>query len=150
MKLILATDLTNGIGKNNGIPWKCKDDLKHFQELTINQTVLMGRKTYESIGHPLSNRVNVVVTSQNIPGVTCITPQDIKLYKDAWVIGGAELIKLCEPYITQIYWTIVSGDFDCDVKYNLAKLLKDKKISLYKTITKNEHNTHNAIIWYAD
>jgi len=60
--IISAISLNNVIGRNNKIPWKNEDELKHFKETTMNQAVLMGRKTYDSIGKPLPNRINLVVS----------------------------------------------------------------------------------------
>lgn len=61
--LIMAMDLVNNVGKDDGLPWKQSTDLKRFKELTDGHTIVMGRKTFESIGKPLPNRVNLVVTS---------------------------------------------------------------------------------------
>ena len=64
-KLIVAFDKKRGIGKNNLIPWYLKEDLKHFAKLTIgnkNNAIVMGRKTYESIGKDLPNRYNIIIS----------------------------------------------------------------------------------------
>jgi dihydrofolate reductase len=62
--IILATDKDYGIAKDHKIPWYFSEDLKHFKKITVNKTVIMGRKTFESIGKPLPNRENVVITSK--------------------------------------------------------------------------------------
>jgi len=64
--LIVALNNNNTIGLNNNIPWHSKEDLKYFKKITDNSTVIMGRKTFESIGKPLKNRQNFVVSSQKI------------------------------------------------------------------------------------
>lgn len=105
VELIYARDVDGLIGINDKIPWKLSADLKRFKEITSGHIVMMGRKTYDSIGHPLVNRVNVVITSKNDlveteELITCKDPVDfIKRYKDQkysikklFIIGGQDLI----------------------------------------------------------
>jgi dihydrofolate reductase len=60
---VVAIDINKGIAKDGKIPWHYPEDLKFFKELTTGHVVIMGRKTYESIGHPLPNRINIVISS---------------------------------------------------------------------------------------
>ena len=90
------------IGKDGDLVFKISDDLKRFKKLTTNSVIVMGRKTWESIGSkPLPNRINVVVTRSIIDGVTCIDDPDVVLSlfpdKDIWIIGGQ---KIFEHFIT--------------------------------------------------
>ena len=64
LNLIVAFSIDRVIGYKNDLPWKIPEDIKHFQDITTGHTVVMGRKTYESIGRPLSSRKNVVLTKQ--------------------------------------------------------------------------------------
>ena len=86
--MVLAMDVHGLIGKNNDLPWHFPEDLKYFKSLTLNHTVLMGRKTFESIinrlGKPLPNRDNVVLTSKDIqyPNVQVIRDLDAFLKKN--------------------------------------------------------------------
>ena len=63
ISIIVAMDNNHGIGLNNRLPWRLPDDLKHFKSLTMGHHMIMGRKTYESIGQPLPGRVTIVITS---------------------------------------------------------------------------------------
>lgn len=98
LAIIAAIAKNRVIGDNGRLPWHLSEDLKRFKRLTVGHTVLMGRKTYESIGKPLVNRRNVVVSSQVIPGVECYRSVDAALtaLKDVdrvFVIGGGQLYK---------------------------------------------------------
>lgn len=114
------------IGKNNDLPWHLPEDLKHFKELTLGKTVLMGRKTYESIfarlKKPLPGRKNVVITRQpdyKVPeGVLVFGSLDeaIKALSadDIYVIGGAEIYKLALPFAKKLIMTHVVGNYEGD------------------------------------
>jgi dihydrofolate reductase len=121
MHIIVAMTPSRGIGLNGCIPWPIiPDDMRHFQTLTIGQTVIMGRKTWDSLPlgkRPLPNRNNVVLTGGNMDSVM----RDPK-NKDAWIIGGSEIYAkaLSSEYrdlIDTIHVTIVHGDShpECDV-----------------------------------
>jgi len=96
--IISALTPSQGIGLKNQIPWKCKKDLKYFKRFTSNNTIIMGRKTYESIGKPLPNRINIVVSSKPIEGIYNVrsVEEGITLAtklktKILWVCGGAAI-----------------------------------------------------------
>jgi thymidylate synthase len=96
--IIVALTCEYGIGFQNKIPWHYKEDLQHFKRLTVGNAVIMGRKTYESIGRPLPSRHNIVVSSANIDGVKTVrTIEDGVRYaqslnvKYLWVCGGATI-----------------------------------------------------------
>jgi dihydrofolate reductase len=128
--IIVAVDQENGFSKNGKIPWNLKKDLKYFRDITTqskpNQqnVVIMGRVTYESIGKPLPNRLNIVLTSQSIPGVICCkTLKDaIQLCKDnktvdkMFIIGGEKVyLEAYHHYFIQgIYRTVVMDIHQCD------------------------------------
>lgn len=115
MKLIVARSLNRVIGSNGDIPWHSSEDLKQFKKLTTGHTVVMGRKTYESLGKALPNRRNIVVTSKSnyeAPGCEVITDLNEFLIAnqdndDVWIIGGAEIYKLAIPYVKQLHITII-------------------------------------------
>ncbi len=128
MKLIalLATDDSNGLGKDNKLAWHCPEDLKIFKEKTENHIIIMGRKTLESLpkGKPLPNRTNVVLTRkmpQNpIEGVVYVNnvEEALEYCKDAeiaYVIGGEQTYRLFEDYCDEVHETNIAGDYDCDV-----------------------------------
>jgi len=95
MKLILIAALSRNraIGKDGKIPWRIPEDLRRFKELTVGNIVLMGRKTYESLGNPLPGRRNVVLTSRLIPGIETHASletalQALRREEKVFVIGG--------------------------------------------------------------
>ena len=124
IKAILACDQEWGIGKNGALPWPHNSaDLKWFKQHTNNSTIVMGRKTWESLPvKPLPNRENIVVTSGLIKGPDVVVdmrsfykilPQ-IKFQKDVWIIGGAQLIEHCLDIIDEFYLSRIEGVYNCD------------------------------------
>lgn len=115
------------IGINNKLPWHLPADLKHFKQLTTGNPILMGRKTYESIGRPLPNRLNIVLTREpqfqapgcevvnSIEAAMRLAAQDNK--SEIFIIGGAEIYHQLLPKIQRIYLTIVHHDFDGDAYF---------------------------------
>ena len=126
-RIISCVDTKNGMGKNGTLPWKNKEEMKHFQKTTLNSIVIMGRKTYESLPKKLAERWNVVISSQNkiqgeSPDETFSSLVDaLEHHKhsdaDIYVIGGAELIKeaICISKCEDIILSKIDGDYMCDV-----------------------------------
>jgi len=118
--LIAAVDRNRAIGRDNRLPWHLPDDLKRFRDLTRGHAVIMGRKTFASIGRPLPNRLNVVLTRQPTyapPGVTVLHSLDEALQacppKDTvFVIGGGEIYELALPLADVVYLTEVDAAVD--------------------------------------
>ena len=120
--LIVARSKNNVIGKNGKIPWKIKGEQKQFRELTTGNVVVMGRKSYEEIGHPLPNRKNIVVSkSKNFTGENLVTVSSLKEAiaisggEKVYSAGGYGLFKEALPlvdtmYITEIDMVIENGD----------------------------------------
>ena len=120
--LIVARSKNNVIGKNGQIPWKIKGEQKQFRELTTGNAVIMGRKSYEEIGHPLPNRMNIVVSrSTNYTGENLVTVKSLQEAieaagdVDVYVAGGyglfLEAISMVDKmYITEIDIEIEDGD----------------------------------------
>lgn len=115
---IVAAVAENGvIGFNGKLPWNLPEDLKHFQELTKNSTVIMGRKTFESIGKPLKNRENVVISRNNYyhPGVltaNSLFEATIKANFDkVFVIGGSQIYSEALPIANTLELTKIKGDY---------------------------------------
>lgn len=117
---IVAMSINGVIGKDNKLPWSCKEDMKRFKELTTDNVVIMGRKTHESIGKVLPNRINIVVTST----VNIITSKSEDLHfcpdissallladsfnKKIFIIGGDTLYKQTIPLWDLLYLTIIN------------------------------------------
>jgi dihydrofolate reductase len=122
ISLIVATSENNAIGKDNQLLWHLPADLKHFKDITTGHPILMGRKTYESIGRPLPNRRNIVITRQEdltIAGVEIATSitEAISLCsteKEVFIIGGAEIYKSALPFAHRIYLTTVHQHYEAD------------------------------------
>lgn len=112
------------IGYQNKLPWHLPADLKHFKEITFGHPILMGRKTYESIGRPLPGRTNLVLTRQislEIPGIIpvasleeALTKAEQSGAKELFIIGGADVYHQCLPVIDQIYLTHIHHTFEGD------------------------------------
>ncbi len=128
ISMVVAVDKNGGIGKDNKMPWHFKEDMKYFRNLTWGHTVIMGRKTYESLPEsfrPLPGRKNVVLTSNSafqVPdGVVVITkPQDIKSFctgEECFVIGGAVTYKLFLPLADKLYVTHIEAEYDTDTVF---------------------------------
>lgn len=120
--LIVARSKNNVIGKNGEIPWRIKGEQKQFRELTIGNVVIMGRKSYEEIGHPLPKRKNIIVSkSENFTGENLVTvgslqeALDISKGENVYISGGYGLFKEALPlvdkmYITEVDITVDNGD----------------------------------------
>lgn len=135
------------IGNNNELIWKLSSDLKRFKELTTNNPVIMGRKTYESIGRPLPNRRNIVITRNteySVEGCEIVSSLEEALLltnNDCFIIGGGEIYKQSLEVADKIYLTLVNKEFEGDTTF---PELDDKwaKISRkdFKADDKNEYD----------
>lgn len=118
ISIVVAKGNRNEIGKNNKLLWKLPEDMKHFKKLTTGKTVIMGRKTYESIGRPLPNRMNVVVSSNmedpHIPNLNVFRSLDdaynhYKEYLDEiFIIGGSSIYEYFKDKCDKLYITEVN------------------------------------------
>jgi dihydrofolate reductase len=107
----------NVIGFQNRLPWHLPADLKYFKQLTLNKTVVMGRKTFESIGKPLPQRENIIVSRQPISIEGCKVISNLKelpFEKEIMMIGGAQIYTLALPIVNDLYITWVEGEFKGD------------------------------------
>ena len=127
LSLVVATDENNVIGKDNKLPWHLPNDLRYFKNLTWGMPILMGRKTFESIGKPLPGRKSIVITRDqdwNYEGVEVVHNIDdaidkAKEYdvKEIFVIGGAEIFNTSFSSATRIYLTRIHHNFEGDVYF---------------------------------
>lgn len=127
MKLIVACTPDGGIGYNNKLPWsKIQGDLPRFKSLTDNQIVVMGRNTWNSLPKkPLINRTNLILTSTvitNLPNDTFTVSTLEKVNKDAWIIGGANVINTNWHFIDEVHLTRIIAKYTCDTFIDLIKL----------------------------
>jgi dihydrofolate reductase len=123
--IVVAVAHDNVIGKSNSLPWYLPADLRHFKEVTTDGTVIMGRKTYESIverlGKALPNRRNIVVTrsEHSAPDAEFVNSIEKALQlaaddEDVFIIGGAQIYEQALPLADTIYLTEVDADIDGD------------------------------------
>jgi len=122
ISIIAAMSANRAIGLENRLPWNLPDDLKRFKALTMNHHIVMGRKTYDSIGKPLPGRDTVIVTRNMdyaVPGCVAVNSLDAALtvsFSDAEVffVGGADLYRQVLPIANRIYLTEIRRVFDGD------------------------------------
>lgn len=121
LTLIVATDLQGGIGINNTLPWHLPEDLAHFKRLTTGHPIIMGRKTFDSIGRPLPNRRNIVITRNSAwrqDGVETAGSIEEALAllggQEGFVIGGAEIYRQSMALATRLIVTEIAGTYQCD------------------------------------
>jgi dihydrofolate reductase len=123
----IAAVAQNGIiGNNNDLVWRLPDDLKHFKSLTKGHTIIMGRKTWESIGaKPLPHRKHIIITRNldyDAPGaeVVCTIDEAIEIARgdvQPFIVGGGEIYKLAMPFVKRMELTIVHHDFEGDTRF---------------------------------
>lgn len=121
---VVATSLNRVIGKDNKLPWHFPADLKNFKNLTTGQTVIMGRKTFESIGKPLPHRENFVITSKLRPDQDRLKffssiEEALTAIKtsEGFIIGGAQIYKQTFDKINGIYLTQIYESYEGDAYY---------------------------------
>ena len=121
LTIVVATDLNNGIGIRNTLPWHLPEDLAHFKRTTSGHAILMGRKTFESIGRPLPNRRNIVITRnggwQHAGVETAGSLQEAAALVQAapaFIIGGAQIYAEALPLVDRLIITRIGKVFDCD------------------------------------
>ena len=124
--IVVAVADNNVIGGDNRLLWHLPQDLKHFKQLTLGRPIVMGRRTFESIGRPLPGRTNIVVTRQ--PGwqaegceVAASVPQALEMARaldeQVFVIGGGEIYRQALPATDVVYLTEVHHAFEGDVTF---------------------------------
>ena len=122
LSLIVAYALNRVIGRDNTLPWKLPSDLAHFKRTTLGHPVIMGRKTWESLGRPLPGRQNIVISRNpqyEAAGAVCVNnlAQAIEVVQDAeqaFVIGGAQIYQEALPFAQSVIATEVMADVEGD------------------------------------
>ena len=125
INMIFARSANGVIGNNNAIPWHLPEDLAHFKKLTLGSTVIMGRKTWDSLParfRPLPGRTNIVVTRQadcHAPGAQTVGSLQAALAlcraaSEVWIIGGAQIYAQAEPLASRVEVTLIDKDFAGD------------------------------------
>lgn len=127
LSIIVAKAKNNIIGKDNSLIWHLPEDLKRFKSLTTGHTIIMGRKTFESLGRVLPNRHHIIlcndmemnIDNENVEILGDISMLDtyINSSEENFVIGGATMYKLLMPYCTKMYITEIDKEFEGDVSF---------------------------------
>lgn len=127
LSIIVAIANNNVIGKDNKLIWHLPEDLKRFKSLTSGKTIIMGRKTFESLGRVLPNRKHIILTRNKMlkienQDVKVITDfNDIEKYinsnEECFVIGGASIYKLLMPFTKKMYVTKIDEEFEADTYF---------------------------------
>jgi dihydrofolate reductase len=126
LSIIAALSKNRVIGINNQLPWKIPEDLKRFKEITMGHPVVMGRKTFESIGKPLPGRKNIVLTRGEFkfPGVEVVQTFDqaignakSEVTDECFIIGGAQIYELALPKIQKLYLTVIDKEVEGDAYF---------------------------------
>lgn len=147
VKIIVAMSKNRVIGNNNELIWKLSSDLKRFKELTTGHPVVMGRKTYESIGRPLPNRRNIIITRNleyEVDGCEVVSSLEEALLltgSDCFIIGGGEIYKQSLEIADKIYLTLVHKDFEGDTTF--PELGSDWATINTKNFEADEKNEYN-------
>lgn len=143
LSILVAMAKNRVIGRNNTLPWHLPPDLKHFKALTMGHPIIMGRKTYESIGRPLPGRTNVIITHQadyQVAGAFVVDSIDkaLNVCKDSadtngkgFIIGGAEIYRqtldLCHRiYITEIQQSFVGDTYFPELNDEWVEIVREK------------------------
>ena len=127
LSIIVAKASNNVIGKNNSLIWHLPEDLKRFKALTTGHTIIMGRRTFESLGRVLPNRKHVILCNdmemdlkdENIEILEDISMLDkyINSEEENFIIGGATIYRLLMPYANKMYITEIDQEFEGDVSF---------------------------------
>ncbi len=152
LSIIVAISKNNVIGKDNKLIWHLPEDLKRFKKLTTGHTIIMGRKTFESLGRVLPNRKHIVITNNaniQIEDENVELIHDIKMLnkyinseEENFIIGGATIYKLLMPYAKKMYITRINEEFEGDVYFPELDKKVWKEIEREKGI-RNEKNPFN-------
>ena len=142
LSIIVAKAKNNIIGKDNALIWRLPDDLKRFKRITTGHTIIMGRKTFESLGRILPNRHHIIlcndaqmqIDNENVEILEDISELDkyVNDENEHFIIGGATIYKLLMPLCNKMYVTEINQDFDGDVSFPVIDLNEWKVVEREK------------------
>ena len=138
ISLVVAASQNNVIGRDNQLPWHLPEDLEYFKSVTMGKPILMGRRTFDSIGRPLPGRRNIVITRDlewDAEGVEVVNSVDDALAAgslansdEIMIIGGAQIYRECLPIADRLYLTRVEAEIDGDAFFPDIDLKQWRKI----------------------
>lgn len=154
ISIIAAIAKNRVIGSKNKLPWHLPEDIKRFRTLTLGKPVIMGRKTYESIGKPLPDRKNIVLTRNkdyHISGCIVVHSLDEALNtakgnNEVMIIGGAEIYKMFLPLADKMYLTLIDAEFAGDSYFPRYNPSEWQEIEHIKKRTENISYTFSTLI----
>jgi dihydrofolate reductase len=155
ISMIAAMANNRVIGKDNQMPWHLPADFAWFKRSTLGKPVVMGRKTYDSIGRPLPGRLNVVISrdeSLKIEGVTTVTSVELALellsdVDEVMIIGGGSIYESCLPKADKLYLTYIDLAVDGDTQFpEWGEGWKQSFSETYQSDEKNKHNMEFVIL----
>ncbi len=148
ISLIFAMGKDNSIGYKNKMPWHLPADLAYFKKVTMGKPVIMGRKTFESLGRPLSGRTNIVITrNKEFSHEGCIIVDSVEKArelikdKDCFIIGGAEIYSAFMPIADKMYITKIDNEFEADTFFSQIDYSKWRLVTSESGV-KNENNPY--------
>ena len=146
IKLIVATSKNGIIVDSNKLIWNLPADLKRFKDITTGHPIVMGRKTYESIGRPLPNRRNIIISRDEdyiVDGCEIVNSIEEALLitnSDCFIIGGGQIYKQTINLSDQIYMTVVDEEFEGDTSFpTLESYWHKSKVEEFEPDEKNKH-----------
>lgn len=159
ISIIVAKSLNNVIGKENKLPWKLSDDLANFKKLTTGHYILMGRKTFESLGKPLPGRVHLVVSSKEMPNTDqvlwfsslfkAMKYAERQVEKELFVIGGSQIYKAALPLADRLYLTDIQAEVNGDAFFPVLSS-KNWNLISEQQFSKNTNNDFDFSIKVLD
>lgn len=122
LSIIVAADRNNIIGKDNALIWHLPNDLRYFKEKTMGHTVIMGRRTFDSVGKPLPHRRNIIITRNpgfKVDGCEVVTSLEaalslLRLDEENFIVGGEEIYRQSLPLTDRVYLTRIDHEFEGD------------------------------------
>jgi dihydrofolate reductase len=150
ISIIVATDANNGIGINNQLPWHLPEDLAHFKKTTQGHSIIMGRKTFDSIGRALPNRRNIVITRNpvwthaNVETANSLEDAiNLVGTMDAFIIGGAQIYQQSLPLANQLIITRIENSYLCDAFF--PEISKED----WREVSKESHISEKSDLAYS-
>jgi len=149
ISIIAAMARNRVIGINNTLPWSLPADLQHFKKITMGKPIIMGRKTYDSIGRPLPGRPNIIISQNHdytAEGCQVVYTIDAafaaaKQYDEVMIIGGASFYRQALAYAHRLYLTIIDEDFEGDTTFPEYNRHEWQEVERSEGVT-DEKNTH--------
>ncbi|MFL2549407.1 MAG: dihydrofolate reductase [Gammaproteobacteria bacterium] len=150
LSIIVAMSKNRVIGKDNKMPWHLSNDLKNFKKITIGKTIVMGRLTYDSIGRPLPERKNIVLSRNLIDSDVFIFDnfeEVLNFTKDedeVFIIGGQDIYSQTIDKVNKLYLTTIDANIEGDKYFPEIDISKWKKIRS-ENFSKDQNNTHDFV-----